>query len=320
MFEQIFNKIKEYNNIVLVRHIGADPDALCSQIALRDSIRLTFPDKNVYAFGNTSSKFEYLPRLDKYDELDEVLLIVTDTPDKKRVDFGWNMDIKYSIKIDHHPFMESFCNIELIDDSATSACEVVLELINSTELNMNDEIAEVLYTGIVSDTNRFMFNPTPKVFLLVSNLLSKYKIDTSKIYENLLSRPVNEIRLQGYISENLIVSENGFAYVKIPNDTLIKLRVDTGSPGNLINNFNYIEGVIVWAIVTEDVKNKLFKVNIRSRGPVINNIAERYNGGGHKYASGARVPTMAEIDLLMEDLDRACFMYNKEVDSYVENK
>lgn len=320
MFNQIFDKIKQYNNIVLVRHIGADPDALCSQIALRESIRLTFPDKNVYALGNTSTKFDYLPRLDKFEVVDNILLIVTDTPDKKRVDFGWNLDISCSIKIDHHPFIECFCDIEYIDDSATSACEIVLELINETDLQMNDSIAEVLYTGIVSDTNRFMFNPTPKVFSLISNLLLKYKVNTSKVYDNLLNRPINEIRLHGYISQNLIVSENGFAYVKISNEILNKLHVDTGSAGNLINSFNYIDGILVWAIVTEDVKNSLFKVNIRSRGPVINNIAERYNGGGHKYACGARVPTMAEIDLLLEDLDRACFLYRKEEDFYVENK
>ena len=78
------------------------------------------------------------------------------------------------------------------------------------------------------------------------------------------------------------------------------------------NNFNYIEDVIVWVLVTEDIKNNLFKVNIRSRGPVINSIAERYNGGGHKLASGARVTTMEEVDLLLEDLDRACYLYNKK--------
>ena len=320
MFKQIFNKIKEFDNIVLVRHIGADPDALCSQIALRDSIKLTFPEKKVVAYGNTSNRFDYLPNLDKYDNLSNVLLIVTDTPDKKRVDFGWNLDVKYKIKIDHHPYMETYCDIEYIDDKATSACEIILELINSTKLKMDNTIAQTLYTGIVSDTNRFMFNPTPKIFSLVSQLLTDYKIDTSIVYENLLKRPISEIRLQGYISENLIVTENGFAYVKISNEVLNKLRADSGSAGNLINNFNYIEGVVVWAVVTEDIKNKLFKVNIRSRGPIINTVAERYNGGGHKFASGARISTMAEIDLLLEDLDRTCYLYNKEEELYVEDK
>ena len=51
------------------------------------------------------------------------------------------------------------------------------------------------------------------------------------------------------------------------------------------------------------------KINIRSRGPVINTVAERYNGGGHKLASGARVSTMEEVDCLIDDLDNTCLNY-----------
>ena len=49
MYKEIYKYIKKYNNIVIARHIGVDPDAMASQIALRDSIKLTFPEKNVYA-------------------------------------------------------------------------------------------------------------------------------------------------------------------------------------------------------------------------------------------------------------------------------
>ena len=48
MYKKIYNTIKKYNNIVIARHINVDPDAMASQIALRDSIRLTFSDKNVF--------------------------------------------------------------------------------------------------------------------------------------------------------------------------------------------------------------------------------------------------------------------------------
>lgn len=87
MFNEIFEKINKYNNIVIVRHIGADPDALCSQLALRDSIRLTYPNKKVLCYGSISSRFGYLPRLDKFEDIGDVLLIVVDTPDKKELIF-----------------------------------------------------------------------------------------------------------------------------------------------------------------------------------------------------------------------------------------
>lgn len=314
MFNEIFEKINKYNNIVIVRHIGADPDALCSQLALRDSIRLTYPNKKVLCYGSISSRFGYLPRLDKFEDIGDVLLIVVDTPDKKRVDFSWNIQISDSIKIDHHPFIEKFCELECINDTASSASEIILELINNTPLKLNDEIAEVIYTGIVSDTNRFMFNASSKVFKLVSMLLEEYKIDTTKVYQNLYMRPISEVKLQGYISSNFTITENGFAYVKLSDEILNELNVDVGSAGNMINSFNFIEGVLVWAVVTEDVKNNIYKFNIRSRGPIINMVAEKHNGGGHKLASGARVQTIDEAEKLLNELDMACHEYLEDME------
>ena len=314
MFNEIFEKINKYNNIVIVRHIGADPDALCSQLALRDSIRLTYPNKKVLCYGSISSRFGYLPRLDKFEDIGDVLLIVVDTPDKKRVDFSWNIQISDSIKIDHHAFIEKFCELECINDTASSASEIVLELINNTPLKLNDEIAEVIYTGIVSDTNRFMFNASSKVFKLVSMLLEEHKIDTTKVYQNLYMRPISEVKLQGYISSNFTITENGFAYVKLSDEILNELNVDVGSAGNMINSFNFIEGVLVWAVVTEDVKNNIYKFNIRSRGPIINIVAEKHNGGGHKLASGARVQTIDEAEKLLNELDMACHEYLEDME------
>ena len=134
------------------------------------------------------------------------------------------------------------------------------------------------------------------------------------MYQNLYSRPLSEVRLQGYISLNMQVTENGLSSIKISDKTLNELNVDVGSAGNMINNFNYIEGILVWVVITEDIKNKLYKVNIRSRGPIINTIAEKYNGGGHKLASGARISNKDDVDLLLKDLDETCKNYLEEME------
>ena len=114
---KIYHKIKKYNKIVITRHVGADPDALSSQIGLRDAIKLKFPKKEVYAVGAPASTFKYLGQLDKFsdDMYKDSLLIVLDTPDYKRVDGVIPNNFEYAIKIDHHPFVEEFCNIEYID-------------------------------------------------------------------------------------------------------------------------------------------------------------------------------------------------------------
>ena len=105
MYKKILKMIKKYNTIVIARHIGVDPDALCSQLALRDVIKLNFPDKKVLSVGTGSAKFIHIGKLDRLEEVEDALLIVLDTPDKKRVD---SVDVfKFSdvIKIDHHPFV-----------------------------------------------------------------------------------------------------------------------------------------------------------------------------------------------------------------------
>ena len=312
MYKKIFNEIKKYNTIVIARHMGPDPDALASQLALKDSILLTFPNKKVIAVGNGSTRFSYLGKLDKFECDDNSLLIVTDTPDKKRIDCPDISNFKSIVKIDHHPFIEKFGEIELIEDTASSACEIIMDLILNTKLMCNKEIAEKLYMGLISDSNRFLFNScTPKTFALVSKFLEEYKFDISSLYEKLYLRPIREVRLEGYISNNMTVTDNGLGYAKITDDIIKEYGVDAASAGNMVNNFNYIDEVIVWATMTEDVKNEQIRISIRSRGPVVNKIAEEYNGGGHRFASGVKLKTFDEALKLMDDLDKLLLEYNK---------
>lgn len=315
MYNEIVDKIKEYDNIVITRHVGVDPDALCSQLALRDSIKLTYPEKKVLAIGTGSQKFAHFGRLDKYEKLDNALLIVCDTPDKKRVDTAVLDDYSYIIKIDHHPFIESFGGLEVIEDDKTSACEIIMKIIEDTELKCSKEIAELLYMGLVSDSNRFLFNSaTSNTFQRVANYLRDYDFDLSSIYNKLYLRPLSEVRLEGYISLNMKVTENKLGYVVITNDVINEYGVDSASAGNMVNDFNYIKEILVWATITEDVKNNQYRISIRSRGPEINKIAERHNGGGHKMASGVKCKSLDEALSVMRDLDSELKIYNEEIE------
>lgn len=313
MFKQIYKEIKKYNNIVIARHVGVDPDAMASQIALRDSIRLTFPEKKVLAVGTGSVKFRFIGDLDKFEEMDDALLIVVDTPDKKRVDIPTLDGFKYKIKIDHHPFIEEFCDIEYIEDKASSAAEIIMQLIEETKLECNESIAKTLFIGLVSDSNRFLFNTcSPKTFSLVSTYLSKYKFDIQPIYQEMYKRPIKEVRFEGFISNNIELTENGVAYMKITDKMITDYEVDSASAGNMVNDFNFIEEALVWMTMTEDVKNEMIRVSIRSRGPEINKVAEKYHGGGHKMASGVKLKTFDEAMLIVKDLDKVCKKYKKE--------
>lgn len=315
MYKKIFKEIKKYDTIVIARHIGVDPDAMASQIALRDSIKLTFPEKRVLAVGTGSAKFRYIGNLDKLENINDALLIVTDTPDKRRVDIASFDGFSEMIKIDHHPFIEKFCDIELIEDDRSSAAEIIMELIKDTKLLCNENIARTLFIGLASDSNRFLFNScSANTFKLVGEYLEEYKFDMYDIYQQMYARPLKEVRLEGYMSENMEVTKHGVGYMKVSDEIINKFEADSASAGNVVNNFNFIEGVYVWLTITEDVKNEYYRISIRSRGPEINQVAEKYHGGGHKFASGVKLQTIQEAMLLVEDLDKVLEKYLKEQD------
>ena len=314
MFKKIYKKIEEFDTIVIARHIGVDPDALASQLALRDSIKLTFPNKKVMAIGTGSAKFFHIGRLDKLEKVNNALLIVVDTPDKRRVDSVDFSQFAYTIKIDHHPFVEEFCNIEYIEDTASSACEIIMNLILNTDLQCDSSIASTFYLGLTSDSNRFLFDScTSNTFGLVSIFLDRYNFELSEVYRKLYMRPMNEVRLEGYIALNMNVTKNGLGYIQITDEVIKQFEVDSASAGNMVNNFNFINEMLVWATLTEDIKNDQIRVSIRSRGPEINQIAEKFNGGGHKFASGAKLKNFDEAMLLMKELDNLLEEYNKNI-------
>lgn len=314
MYKRIFKEIKKYDTIVIARHIGVDPDAMASQIGLRDSIRLTFPEKRVLAVGTGSAKFHYIGNLDKLENIDNALLIVTDTPDKRRVDIASFDGFSEIIKIDHHPFIEKFADIELIEDDKTSAAEIIMELIKNTKLLCSSDIARTLFIGLTSDSNRFLFDSVKaSTFRIVADFLEEYPFDMYKAYQDMYARPLSEVRLEGYMGHNLEVTEHGVGYMKITDKNINEFGVDSGSPGNIVNNFNFIEGVYVWVTMTEDIKNENIRISIRSRGPIINKVAEKYNGGGHKFASGVRVKSFEEAMKIIDDLDI-------ELEKYLKSK
>ena len=307
-YKKIYKLIKRYPQIVIARHIGPDPDAIGGQLALKELILNTFPQKEVYSIGKSSSRFKFLGQLDKLKddfEPQNSLLIVIDTPDIKRIDDANPKDYAQVIKIDHHPFIDKYGTIEVVDENASSSCQLILELIYTTKFKLTKEIAEKLYIGIASDTERFLHPyTTARTFQLVSKLIADTNLNFTNLYESLYTRPLNEIRFKGYIFQNITVTENGVAYIKITDEIIKEYKVDTASAGNMINDLKYVNEIKVWVFLTEDIKTNLIRVSLRSNKIVINELATTYGGGGHKYAAGARLSSWIEADNLIEDLNK----------------
>ena len=105
------------------------------------------------------------------------------------------------------------------------------------------------------------------------------------------------------------ITENGVAYIKITDKTMKEYGVDSAAAGNMINDLKFVNEIVVWVFLSEDLKSNLIRANIRSVGPFVNDVATKFNGGGHKYASGAKLKTWEQADSLIEALDSIAMEY-----------
>ncbi len=266
----------------------------------------------MYAVGAGVSKFKSYGIMDniKKEELHDPLLIVVDVPNMKRLDGVEDVPYKEIMIIDHHPKEDIEAKISWIDITKSSASQMVAELILDTKLLLTKKVAENLFLGMVSDSERFSLkNTTYETFETAMRVIKESNLDFTKLYDTLYRRPFSEYKFIAYITNNLIIDNHKMGHIYISDDTLNEFKVDVATPSNLINGYNFIDELLVWMFVTEDKKNNQYKISIRSRGPIINKIVSNYNGGGHKFACGARCNTMDEVNSLIKDLSNACKEY-----------
>ena len=136
----------------------------------------------------------------------------------------------------------------------------------------------------------------------------------TQTFQNSIDLSVKDGIGKGYIANNMTVTEHGFAYIKLDEEILNEYGADAGTAGNMVNNFNYIEGVYAWALFSFDKTAGNIRGSIRSRGPVVNTVAANFGGGGHIYASGVRLSNFDDVDKLVDALDEACEKYMKDLE------
>lgn len=304
---QVIEKIKEHSKIIILRHVKPDPDALGSQGGLQKMIQASFPDKNVFVLGEEVDSLKFINKMDSIskEEYEGALVIVCDTANIERIS---NKEIlesaSYVIKIDHHPDREQYGDISWVDTSFSSTCEMIFDLYanNLDSLFLNNVGARLLYTGIIGDTGRFLYNnTTSRTLKYASQLMEHFHFDPQEIYEQLYKTTQNTARLKGKILLDYELTEQGVAYFKVTKDILDEFGTSEDEAANLVNTLKNIEENKVWVFFIES--DEKIRVRIRSAKTHIDKVAMQYNGGGHPLASGATVYTWEEAQELIEDLN-----------------
>jgi len=302
---QIFKLIKKYNTIIIHRHEKPDGDALGSQIGLKKSIKLTFPNKNVFVVGEESNYLNFVEKMDTIsdDTYNDALVIIVDTGTEYLISDKRYKLAKEIIKIDHHIPQGNYGDYQLIDVSSESCCGIISELIKATPLMINNDIATYLYLGMVTDSGRFRFSSTtPKTFLRASYLL-KHNANLDFVYKNIYTDSLNNILLKAKMTLKFTVLKNGIAYLKNTYEECMELGIEPFALGkSTINNMSGVKEICIWATFTGLFDGKVM-IELRSNKYDINKIATKYGGGGHMFASGATVDNWDIIDNLIKDLE-----------------
>ncbi len=311
--KNILALIQQYSTVIIHRHVRPDPDAIGSQVGLKELVKHSFPGKEVYAVGEEEASLSFLAKMDiiSDEQYEGALVIVCDTANRERIsDQRFTLGDKI-IKIDHHPNVDEYGDIQWVDTKASSTSEMIYELYTSSDNNkftLTDDVARLLYAGIVGDTGRFLYpSTTEKTFKAASELIT-YHFDRSVIYENLYSMQHNLVKLKGYIYQQFYIDDIGMAYVKLTKDLLQQYGIDPNETSQLVSTLGDVKGIVAWVVFVEEEKS--IRVRLRSKGPSINELATKYNGGGHPMASGATVITWEEADQVIADLQMIVEAYD----------
>ncbi len=317
MEEKILELIKKHTKIIIARHIGGDPDSFGATFALKEIIEENFEDKVVTVVGSSVSKFRFFGTHEKIteDSYNDALLITVDVPDIKRIDGVDFSKFEDVVKMDHHPEIDKFSDYEIVDESASSASEIIALWAYKLGLKIPKHAAENIFIGIVADTNRFLFQSArAETYAVAAKLIKDEQINPTELYAKLYKRSISEVRLEGLISLHMKVTKNGLGYIKLKDSDLKEYGIDSASVGSIMNNYNFINELLVWIVFTEDAKMNVIRTSARSRGPKLNKLFEQYNGGGHVYACGAKLKSFSEADEIIDKLDSLCLNYKEEDD------
>ncbi|MBN8236929.1 bifunctional oligoribonuclease/PAP phosphatase NrnA [Halobacillus kuroshimensis] len=313
--QAIIQSIKSHSTIIIHRHVRPDPDAYGSQAGLAEIIRASFPEKQVYLAGEGEASLAFLAEMDDIadDTFQEALVIVCDTANQARIDDQRFGSGKQLVKIDHHPDVDQYGDIQWVDTTSSSTSEMIYHLYKEgieAGLKMNERSARLLYAGIVGDTGRFLFPSTTNRTLSYAADLVHYDFDRSSLFNEMYKTPVHVARLKGYVLENFTLHPAGYSTIRLDKDTLERFGVTATETSQLVGLLGDIEGILAWAFFVEEEDN--IRVRLRSKGPVINGVAAAHNGGGHPMASGASASNWAETEDIAGELEEVCKAYQNE--------
>ena len=293
MKSKIFDLIKESNSILLLTHECPDGDALGSTMgfyqmlnSINKSVDIVIPE--------VPSSYMYLDGINKIlnkSDKEYDLTIVCDCANKERVGQTNNEfeRCKTSISIDHHISNKEYCEINYVEGDTASCSQVIYYLFKEWNINITKEMGEALLTGLLTDTTGFRNNNVNKdSFLMAADMLD-LGIDIHDLYYRVLSKKTmpQYLLMKMTLDRIELFCDGKIAFTYISLEDFENVGAIPGDHEGLVELGRNIDGVEVSIFMRED---NGYRISFRSNGSVnVNEIAEKFGGGGHKMAAGAKI-------------------------------
>lgn len=305
MYKDLLKKINEFDSICIYRHVRPDGDAMFSALAFYQFIKDNFKNKTVKVTGD--DVFDIISKNDKVsdDFINKSLALILDTSTIQRVDDKRFINSKYVIKIDHHPGGEDFGDLNIVSSDKAACSQLLAEIFFSkqfSKLTISSKVCKYLYCGILTDSMGFTTTSTTADTLLIgSKLIEKGKLKIDELNKYVFDTDIeyfNKItKIRTYLK-----TDGNFGYILLNNKDLKKI----GLPGKIArNNIDEIAGIKeyrVWAFFTQNDDGS-YDGSLRCvRGLKVNDLANKFNGGGHANASGVNKLNIQQTEELIHKL------------------
>ena len=302
-WKSLHQTIDGAERILLSTHENPDGDGLGSATAVYHYLNSQGKNCKIINISGLPLEYEFLNQnkmIETYNSLNHTdwiasadLALIFDVGDYSRLGVIGELLNKHKIhvvNIDHHPdlgdgqFSENYINVD-----AAATGEMAYDFLKAMNIPLSKEMAEGIYTGVMTDTGSFCYNNTNEKCHQIAIECMEAGVNTSLIYQKVYeNRSPGQIALLAQILNNLGYDQNG----ELAWFTIDKNMMDTaGATKKDIDGFTdfvrTIRGVEVAVMIFENKPNSC-RINFRSKGKyIINDIAKSLGGGGHKFAAGA---------------------------------
>ncbi len=293
----IVKKLKSAKKVAIFCHVRPDGDALGSGLALCKALNNAGKTAYFCCEDLPPEKFNYLPAMaevkQKLPDCDYDTFVSVDCADLMRMgEFSkaYSRFAGVRINIDHHVSNDKYGDYNLVR-VCTASCEIMCDILRAAEFEITEEIANLLMTGLISDSGVFTHQDvTEKTFETAAYLRSKGG-DVNIIDYNLFKRqPKNRALLYGKVMSKMrFALDDKLAIIIISEADLEEYGADKNLTEGFVDFPLTVDGVEVAASVMEFKKGQ-YKVSLRSKGRVnVNGVAASFGGGGHVLASGCMI-------------------------------